>query len=187
MSSPAVLTVVPSAPVIIQQPSNQTVFVGSTVNFTIAADGTAPFTYQWQQNGTNLTDGAGVSGSFTPTLTITSASSASIGTYAVVVSNAIGSATSASASLAVQVADPEGQLAQNGGFETGDFSSWIEAGSFSTASVTTNSTDTHSGSYGAHLSSAGMLAYLSQIVPTTPGQTYRLSFWLDSPDGRNAQ
>src|SRR5450759_2149528 len=41
-------------PVITTQPTNQIVLNGSNVTFNVAAAGTAPFTYQWQFNGTNL-------------------------------------------------------------------------------------------------------------------------------------
>jgi hypothetical protein len=94
------------------------------------------------------------------------------------------------------------QLVQNGGFETGDFTSWTLAGSSgsqanfvgSAASlpVTTGSgrhrTTTydgsyyiHSGSYAAFLGQSGNLAYLSQTLTTVPGQAYWLSFWLVNP------
>jgi sugar lactone lactonase YvrE len=43
-----------SAPAITIQPTNQTVLVGTNVTFSVAVDGTGPFTYQWQFNGTNL-------------------------------------------------------------------------------------------------------------------------------------
>jgi hypothetical protein len=41
-------------PVIIQQPTNQTVLNGSNVVLAVQVSGTGPFTYQWQFNGTNL-------------------------------------------------------------------------------------------------------------------------------------
>jgi sugar lactone lactonase YvrE len=44
-------------PVITQQPTNQTVLVGSSVVFSVAVSGSGPFTYQWQFNGTNLPAG----------------------------------------------------------------------------------------------------------------------------------
>jgi len=183
ISSGAVLTVVPSGPTIVQQPASQTVLIGTTAQFAVAAEGTAPFSYQWQQNDTNLTDGGGISGSLSPTLTIAGASSASIGTYSVIVSNSLGTAISTGAVLTVQVAAPGEQTAQNGGFETGDFSLWTESGNSTNASVASNSIAVHSGTFGALLSAAGSLGYLSQIEPTVAGQNYLLSLWLDSADG----
>jgi sugar lactone lactonase YvrE len=44
-------------PVITQQPTNETVNVGSNVNFSVSVSGTGPFTYQWRLNGTNLPTG----------------------------------------------------------------------------------------------------------------------------------
>jgi uncharacterized repeat protein (TIGR03803 family) len=182
-SASAILTVASSGPVIVQQPANQTVLVGSTVQLDVEVEGTTPFTFQWQQNGTNLTDGSGVSGSASPNLTITGASSASIGTYTVVVSNVLGTTFSTGAVLTVQVAVPGGQLVQNGGFETGSFSSWTETGNFSGATVNNSSSAVYSGDYGALLGAAGSLGYLSQSLPTVAGQSYLISLWLDSPDG----
>ena len=183
VSSNAVLAITPSGPVIISQPASQTVLVGATVQLAVTVDGTAPFTYQWKQNGTNLTDGGAVSGSVTPILTINGASSASMGTYTVVVSNAISTATSTGAVLTVEVAMPGAQLVQNGGFETGSFSSWGESGNFVDCSVSSGFPALHSGNYGALLGPAGSLGYLSQSLPTVAGQGYLLSLWLDSPDG----
>jgi hypothetical protein len=74
-------------------------------------------------------------------------------------------------------------LVQNGGFETGDFSFWTATGDFSYCAVSTSPLYAHSGRYGASLGPPGALSYLSQTLPTTPGQLYLLSLWLDSPDG----
>jgi uncharacterized repeat protein (TIGR03803 family) len=183
VSSGAILTVAPSGPVIVQQPVGQIVLLGATVNLGVAVEGSGPFTYQWQQDGTNMSDGGAVSGSTTPALTIRGANSASIGTYSVVVSNALGISTSTGAVLTVLVATPGALLVQNGGFETGDFNFWNENGNTAGASVSTNSRAVYSGTYGALLGAKGSLGYLSQSLPTVPGQTYLLSMWLDSPDG----
>jgi sugar lactone lactonase YvrE len=45
-----------SGPTITTQPASQTNLAGTTVIFTVAVDGTGPFTYQWQFNGTNLSN-----------------------------------------------------------------------------------------------------------------------------------
>jgi hypothetical protein len=74
-------------------------------------------------------------------------------------------------------------LVQNGGFETGDFSFWTARGDFSYCAVSTFPFYIHSGRYGASLGPPGALSYLSQTLPTTPGQLYLLSLWLDSADG----
>ena len=41
-------------PVITNQPASQTNLPGTTVSFSVAVNGTGPFTYQWRFNGTNL-------------------------------------------------------------------------------------------------------------------------------------
>jgi hypothetical protein len=183
ISSNAVLAITPSAPVIVGQPASQAVLVGANVQMAVTAFGTAPLTYQWAQNGANLTDGGGISGSLTSALNINGASSVSIGTYTVVVSNTISTATSTGAVLTVQVALPGSQLVQNGGFETGNFSSWNEGGNFADCSVSSSAIAVYSGTYGALLGPSGSLGYLSQSLPTLAGSNYFVSLWLDSPDG----
>jgi hypothetical protein len=76
------------------------------------------------------------------------------------------------------------QLIQNGGFETGDFSDWMESGNFEFTQIVSGQPEyVHSGQYGALLGPDGSEGYLSQTVPTTPGLLYQISLWLDSPDG----
>jgi hypothetical protein len=183
VSSSAVLTFIPFEPVIVSQPASQTVLFGTSVLMAVTVEGNAPFTYQWMLNHTTLVDGGAFSGSTTPTLTINTVNAASIGTYTVVVSNYISSATSTGAVLTVEAVVPGGQLVQNGGFETGNFSSWGESGNFTSCSVSSGFPAVHSGSFGALLGPPGSLGYLSQSLATVPGQLYQLSLWLDSPDG----
>jgi hypothetical protein len=79
-------------------------------------------------------------------------------------------------------------IVQNGGFETGTLTNWVLVGTPNTASLTYNgvvstsqdSAAVHSGTYGAFLGDL-QLATLSQNLATVPGQTYRLSLWLDNP------
>jgi hypothetical protein len=78
-------------------------------------------------------------------------------------------------------------VVQNGGFETGDFSFWSLSAGASSYNTVVSSGDyggyfVHSGTYGALLGQQGSLAYLSQTLPTVPGQAYLLSFWLENPD-----
>jgi hypothetical protein len=182
-SSTAFLKVISSSPIITLQPANQSAVFGSQARFTVGAVGNHPLFYQWQFNETNLTDAGNISGSATTSLTISNVSSSDIGTYSVVVSNALGSVTSTGAVLAVVVVKPSGQLVQNGSFETGSFSAWSQSGNFAGCSVSTSFTYVHSGTYGALLGPVGSLGYLSQSLPTVAGQVYLLSLWLDSPDG----
>jgi hypothetical protein len=86
-------------PSITAQPVNQFATTGQTASesFSVLANGTAPFTYQWQLSSdggntfSNLSDGSGVSGATTATLTISSnALPASGAEYQAVISDASG-------------------------------------------------------------------------------------------------
>jgi hypothetical protein len=90
-----------AAPSITAQPANQTVTAGQTATFSVTAAGTTPLNYQWQK-GTTLITGA-TSASYTTPVTTTADSGSQ---YSVVVSNAIGNATSNAATLTVNPAQP---------------------------------------------------------------------------------
>jgi hypothetical protein len=81
-------------------------------------------------------------------------------------------------------------LILNGGFETGDFFGWTlngQGGGYDLVDTFYQSTEgiePHSGSYFARLGQYGTPGYLSQTLATTAGARYRLSFWLNSPDGQ---
>ncbi len=97
---PAVLTVI-QLPVITMQPLDFfEANAGSMASFTVAASG-AGLSYQWQKNSVNLTDGGEISGTQTPTLTLSSVTSGDTANYAVVISNSAGSVTSSSGFLYV--------------------------------------------------------------------------------------
>jgi hypothetical protein len=98
-SAVATLTVL-VPPSITLQPSNQTVLVGNTASFMVAASGSAPLSYQWQFNGTNR-DGATAE-----TLSLTNVQPTHAGSYAVTVANSAGSVTSAVATLTLLAAGP---------------------------------------------------------------------------------
>ena len=86
----------PVAPTIVTQPANQKTTVGLTATFTVNAAGTGPLQYQWSKNGT------AISGASSASYTTPSATPADNGaTFAVIVTNSIGSATSNPASLTV--------------------------------------------------------------------------------------
>jgi len=85
----------PSVPIIISQPTNQTVNVGGTATFGVTATGSLPLNYQWRFNGTNL------GGATNTSLTLTNVQPAQAGNYAVLVTNALGSILSSNAMLTV--------------------------------------------------------------------------------------
>jgi len=88
------------APVIISQPTNQTVVAGYTASFSVMASGALPLSYQWQFNGTNI-DGATNS-----ILALTNVKPAGAGSYTVTVTNRLGSLTSSNAVLTVLAIPP---------------------------------------------------------------------------------
>ena len=74
-------------------------------------------------------------------------------------------------------------LVQNGGFETGDFAGWTQAGNTGATFVGGGSPSyVHSGSRGAGLGPVGSLGYLTQSLATTPGASFLVSFWFRNPD-----
>jgi hypothetical protein len=97
-SANATLTVnaAANAPSITQQPANQTVQVGQTATFTVAATGTAPLTYQWQKGTTNIA--GATSATYTTPATVAGDNNS---TFRVVVSNSGGNVTSNAATLTV--------------------------------------------------------------------------------------
>ena len=86
------------APTITTPPAGQTVTQGQNATFTVVAGGTAPLSYFWFKGTTVV---AGPTGS---SFTITNAQPSDAGSYSVIASNVLGTATSSSASLTVNPA-----------------------------------------------------------------------------------
>ena len=93
-SSVATLTVTTS-PTISTNPQSQTVTVGGNATFTVVASGSAPLSYQWRFAGTNI------GGANSTSYTRSNAQLVDAGNYTVVVTNSVGSVTSAVAVLTV--------------------------------------------------------------------------------------
>ena len=81
------------SPVILGQPANQSVIISKTATFQIMVVGAQPFTFQWRHNGTNLLNANSA------ILSLPNVQPGDAGSYSVVVGNAFGSVTSASALL----------------------------------------------------------------------------------------
>ncbi|MEJ7645841.1 MAG: PKD-like domain-containing protein [Chryseolinea sp.] len=95
------LLTVNESPAIVTQPTPQTICESTTTAFSVAASGTG-LTYQWQEDGTNITDGGVYSGANTATLTLTGIPTAFNGrTYRANVTATCGLLTSSSAILNV--------------------------------------------------------------------------------------
>lgn len=71
----------------------------------------------------------------------------------------------------------------NGGFETGSFSSWTFSGNSTWVGVAHQDVpetyiQVHSGAWAAYFGPPSSMAYLSQNIPTQAGRSYSLTFWL---------
>ncbi len=95
VSSSALITV-HSPPKITLEPAGQTNAPGKTIQLKVAATGTAPLTYQWQFDRTNLPNAT------SSILTLANVQTNQSGTYAVVVSNSAGTATSSNAVVVIK-------------------------------------------------------------------------------------
>ena len=82
-------------PSITTQPLSQTNAFGGNVTFTVVAAGASPLAYQWRFFGTNI------SGATATSYSLTNIQPTHAGNYTVVVTNAVGSITSAVATLTV--------------------------------------------------------------------------------------
>lgn len=101
-------------PSIDNEPVSQTVTAGGSVIFSVIASGSPPLSYQWQFDSTNLTDGNGVFGAGTSALTLTNVAPSQSGTYRVIITNSLGSVTSAPVSLVVNISAPLLTIARSG-------------------------------------------------------------------------
>ena len=90
-SSPAMLTVLDSPPMITVQPVSITNNAGTTAVFNVASVGAVPMNYQWRKNGANLA-ASGVSSGLI-TLTLNNVEDADAASYTVVITNDFGSVT----------------------------------------------------------------------------------------------
>lgn len=99
-------------------PGSLAIIPGFDADFSVAAQGTAPFSYRWRRGGVDLVNEAGrISGATTATLRVSNAVVADTGTYDCVVSNACGSVTSNPGVLYVR--EPVPQVLFSEDFETG--------------------------------------------------------------------
>lgn len=108
-----------SAISITAQPLSQTAASGSAVRLSVTATGVPDPTYQWRFNGAPIT------GATAATLDLAAVSAADAGSYTVVATNALGSATSAVATLTVTAAPVTPPPSSSGG--GGAFGGWFAA------------------------------------------------------------
>jgi hypothetical protein len=147
-----------NAVVITTNPVSQTVCLGSSVSFSAAATGSLPLYYQWQENGTNLNDGGSVSGSATPTLTLTGLGAGDSGSHfdAIVTNLCEGVASVATSTVATLTINTNASLtAIIGGI----------------GPVCPQSTNTFSGTSGTGLSYSWSIAGQGTIIGASSSQT----------------
>ena len=89
-------------PTIVHQPESQTATIGSSIEFSVVAEGDAPLSYQWRFNGTDIPDATSV------TLSLPDVQAVQAGSYSVLVSNSAGSVESIVATLQVITPPPAG-------------------------------------------------------------------------------
>lgn len=87
-------------PGIVTQPTNVSLSIGLTAQFSVLANGALPLSYQWYYNTNTL-----LTGQTSNTLTLANVQSTNAGKYSVTITNVNGSVTSAFATLTV-TADP---------------------------------------------------------------------------------
>jgi hypothetical protein len=84
-----------AAPTVRAEPVSQTVAPGTRTFLGVGASGEPPLTFQWRRNGLPVANSSSLSGATAPVLTLQAVSAAAAGHYTVVISNAIGTVTSA--------------------------------------------------------------------------------------------
>jgi hypothetical protein len=91
------LTVNPTPPKIVREPTGLAVTAGVEASFSVLATGSQPLSYQWRLNGAALSSGTNA------VLTLTNVGAANAGNYSVEVSNALGKVASREVRLEVSV------------------------------------------------------------------------------------
>ena len=154
------------APSITTAPASQTVASGATATLSVTATGTAPLSYQWYQGGSGVTTtpvGSNSTGFTTPALTTAT-------NYWVRVSNAYGSADSATAVIAIGVAPS---------ITSAPASQTIASGATATLNVAATGTDPlsyqwYQGSSGVTTTPVGS----NSTSFTTPALTTATNYWV---------
>jgi autotransporter-associated beta strand protein len=155
------------APYIVAQPADLTADQGTSVTFTVTAQGTAPLVYQWRRNGVAV-----ATPSTEPSLTLDSVAAGSAGNYDCIITNATGTVTSATATLVVNGV---------GTFRWGGL--WRDV--FTGVSGSTVANLTSSANYPSFPDTSGVIT--TGESPTNYAETYgqRWSGWITPPQTGN--
>jgi alpha-tubulin suppressor-like RCC1 family protein len=153
------------------QPLSRMLAVGGAVSFTAMAVGGQPLIYQWQRNGTNLTDNARITGSHENALTIANLSASDAGNYQAVITNNYGSAASAVAALTTSGPVFEAVTVSGGTITL----TWTAtAGSTYQPQYKTNLTQTNWTNLGAPISATNNIVTASDVAPADRYRFYRV-------------
>ena len=114
------------APTITTQPQSQSVVVGNNTTFSVSAMGSTPLFFQWNFNG------ATISAATNSVYARTNAQFSDAGSYSVVVSNSLGTATSSNAVLMVVAAPPPPQFGAAWPGANGLFQCWFSGNATNT-------------------------------------------------------
>jgi len=80
-------------------PAALSLLAGQSTSISVTVTGTPPYSYQWRDNGANLTNGGAYSGVFTNTLTLSAITTNNRGSYTVAITNIAGAITSSASIL----------------------------------------------------------------------------------------
>ena len=159
-------------PQIVTQPVSRIAMPGANASFSVAAIGTPPLHYQWQLNHTN------VIGATNAALTLPNVQPANGGDYLVVVTNAFGTAVSATASLVVANLSTNCTSAPAGliGWWPGDGNANDVIGNNN--GVLNGGVTFTSGKVGQAFNLDGYSGFISTANQTFSPQSFTLEFWL---------
>ena len=159
-------------------PSSQSIIQGGSTSYTVSVSALNGFSgvvnltaTGFQYGATGVLSATSVNGSGTSTLTVTTTSDAAMGSFPITITGTSGTLTHSTNVMLVVNSATGGVF--NGGFETGNLSSWTSTGAASVG------TTPHSGSFSAQVGSTSPFSGDSTIAQTftAPTPTGPLTFW----------
>ncbi|HEX5218787.1 MAG TPA: ThuA domain-containing protein [Verrucomicrobiae bacterium] len=155
-------------PVIVTPPANQATTAGSAAQFNVVATGAQPLSYQWRRNGSPVVGGTNF------TFYLAAASTDAAGSYTVVVSNHLGSVTSAVAQLTVTLPPPLLSSPVGGYWSNGVFRLALQGVPGESVVVETSTNLVHwSGIATNVLDSGGLYHFIDPAASSRPRLFYR--------------
>lgn len=103
-SNGAALTVLTPPSITGHPPATLTVCDGTNASISVTANGSGTLSYQWQRNGSNVSNGGNISGATSATLSFNPLTPANAGSYTCIVSNNCGPTTTSACAVTVDVA-----------------------------------------------------------------------------------